>query len=132
VLGIDPTTTTGDIAQALYEAIAFELRLCLESLGYELDRPLAVTGGGSAIRPWLQAIADVLDVSVRRLRVRDASAWGAALLPLYGSAVASRLLRHAFSRNLVTPRGNRSETEIAYARYRHASALANSYYETEA
>jgi xylulokinase len=126
LLGIEPSTDMGAIAQALFDAIAFELRGCGEALGTKLDE-ITVTGGGSALRPWLQAIADVLQTSVRSLNVSDGSAFGAALLavgPARGAAIAKRARQGV----TVEPQGG-WDVEESYARYLRTSNFVARMYE---
>jgi xylulokinase len=82
MVGLTPSTTLDELAQALFDAIAFELRACLEGLGQNPVAGLMLTGGGSAVLPWDQAIADVLKIPVRVLRLTDVTVFGAASLAL--------------------------------------------------
>jgi sugar (pentulose or hexulose) kinase len=127
MVGLTPSTTLGELVQALFDAIAFELRACLEALGQKPADALVLTGGGSALRPWDQAIADVLETPVRVLRLIDVTAFGAASLALTGakwdeiSAIARRS-------RLVEPQGN-WDVDEAYSHYLQARAAISHVYE---
>lgn len=127
LLGLDPSIGLEDLAQALFDAVAFELRICLEALKAELASPLVLTGGGSAIMRWDQTVADVLGVPVRVPRVRDASAFGAALLA-FDQFRASELSARALRSKVVEPRTD-WDVEAAFGRYMAARDVMSHFYE---
>ncbi|MCL1855340.1 MAG: FGGY family carbohydrate kinase [Clostridia bacterium] len=90
--GIDYGTTKYDIYRAVLEALCLDQELNLTVLreqGINVDHIIAV-GGGSKSRPWLQIKADVLQIPVSTLTVKEAGALGCAILSakaigVYGS-----------------------------------------------
>lgn len=79
------------MTRAVLEGVAFNLAECLEAYaasGYEFDRIDAV-GGGAASDVWLQIMADVWGVPVRRRSVvGEANSLGAAVVGLVGLGLA--------------------------------------------
>lgn len=127
VLGADPSTGLGELAQALYDAIAFELRICVEALGTKLEGSALVTGGGAAMAPWPQAIADVLNVGLKVLDVPDATAFGAALLALSPGELAEARSK-AKRPGIIEPQQDWGPEE-AYFHYLSARQAVASLYE---
>ncbi len=82
ILGLRLTTTRKEIAKAILEGIAYEVKLnaeLLSSAGVEIRLYKAI--GGAAKSPaWMQLYADVLDRPVAVLSVTEGAALGAALL----------------------------------------------------
>jgi xylulokinase len=66
---VSVSTTGGDLARAVLEGVAFNLRWLLEAserfVGRRLD-PLRIVGGGARSDLWCQVVADVLDRTVER------------------------------------------------------------------
>ncbi|MEW6058935.1 MAG: FGGY-family carbohydrate kinase [Actinomycetota bacterium] len=88
-LGIDHHG--GNLARAVYEGVAFDLRWMLEVLesdfGARLPK-LRVVGGGAKGQPWMQILADVTKRRVETgAHAQDASAVGAALTAAVGLGV---------------------------------------------
>lgn len=82
--GLDLRTTGADLIRAVCEAIAFAARHCLEAAG--LTGELAVCGGGTRNRAWLQVFADVLARPLRIARGPEPGARGAVLAGLASRA----------------------------------------------
>jgi xylulokinase len=85
-------TTRHDVAKAIVEGLAFELRNNLESMlscGMHIEELVAV-GGGAKSSAWLQLKADILNWPLRTLRCREAACLGAALL----AGTATGVYRH--------------------------------------
>lgn len=74
------------LVRAALEGAAFNTRECLDivrELGLPIQR-IHLAGGGAASRPWRRIMAEVLGVPLIPIRVRDASAVGAAALAAVG------------------------------------------------
>ena len=72
----------GALVRAVLEGVAFGLRDSLE-LVRSLQVPAAVghvSGGGSRSDLWLQILASILELPLRRVAVSEGAAFGAALL----------------------------------------------------
>jgi xylulokinase len=90
--GMDYGTTKFDIYRAILEALCLDQELNLAILR-EQQNPVThviATGGGSKSRAWLEIKADVLQIPVSTLEVKEAGALGCAILcakaaGLYGS-----------------------------------------------
>lgn len=87
-VGLRASHSPDDLAQAVYEGVAFEMRRCMERLlnGAPPARVLSI-GGGTKNARWLQIKADVLGVPIEVPAVQEASALGAALLAGVGAGV---------------------------------------------
>ncbi|MCV7123999.1 xylulokinase [Mycobacterium lacus] len=77
--GLDLTHDTAAIRRAAYEASGFVVRQLIELSGAPVARIVA-TGGGTRVRPWMQAIADVIGRPVQVSAVAEGAALGAAFL----------------------------------------------------
>jgi xylulokinase len=78
--GLHPATTRADLARAAVEGIGFAVAAAFELLDVPAGEPVVLTGGGARAAVVQQVLADVLQRPVRHLRLRSASAVGAALL----------------------------------------------------
>jgi xylulokinase len=82
ILGLELTSTRGQVLRALLEGVALEMRLNLEILensGFAVHRLRAIGGGAKSPR-WTQLKADVIGKSVEVLNITEAGCLGAALL----------------------------------------------------
>ena len=82
IIGIQLTTTKGEITRALLEGVAFEMKLNLqlmEESGMKIVTFIA-TGGGTKNKNWTQMKADVLNKNIIVRNVKEAGCYGAALL----------------------------------------------------
>jgi xylulokinase len=82
ILGLTLGSTRHDIAKAILDATAFELRNHVTTMlvaGIEV-RELTCVGGGARSATGLQLKADVTGLPVRTLKVREAACLGAAIL----------------------------------------------------
>jgi len=80
--GIKFDTTRGELFKATLEGITYyflESLRRLVGIGIKLDE-LAVSGGASASDAWLSLKADIFNLPVVRLEVKDSGAMGAAML----------------------------------------------------
>ncbi|SDF40484.1 xylulokinase [Blastococcus aurantiacus] len=82
--GLSAATTRGHLVRAAVEGVAFAVAAAARSLGGEDGAPVVVTGGAARAPEVQQVLADVLDRPVRYLRLRSASAIGAAVLAARG------------------------------------------------
>lgn len=83
ILGITRGTTAGHLARAAVESMAYQTRDLVEAMQRDAAVPLAelkVDGGASRNSQLMQFQADLLDVRVRRPRVAETTALGAAYL----------------------------------------------------
>jgi xylulokinase len=82
ILGLQLTTTKGEITRALLEGVAMEMKLNLqlmENSGMKIDSFVA-TGGGTQNEKWTQLKADVLNKTIITRNVRETGCFGAAML----------------------------------------------------
>ncbi|MCL2351606.1 MAG: FGGY family carbohydrate kinase [Firmicutes bacterium] len=87
IAGLTLNTGRFEIAGAVLEALAFELRLnreCMERSGIPI-RSVRCAGGGAGSPIGLQLKADVLGVPVHTLKTREAACAGAAVLAAAGA-----------------------------------------------
>jgi xylulokinase len=80
--GIDYGTGKFDIYRAILEGLVLDQKLnltILEEQGVSV-KCLSAVGGGSKSRSWLRIKADILEIPVSTLRVKEAGALGAAVL----------------------------------------------------
>lgn len=84
--GLSAATTRADLARAAVEGVADAIGAAARALDVPDDgEPVVVTGGGARAPVVQQALADALDRPVRHLRLRSASAIGAAVLAARGT-----------------------------------------------
>lgn len=88
--GLDVTQTPAALRRAAYEASAMALRLIVERAGARPTRIVA-SGGGSQVRGWLRAIADVTGVPVEPVAVPEGAALGAAWLARIGARLETSI-----------------------------------------
>jgi xylulokinase len=82
IIGLQLTTTKGEIARALLEGVALEMKLNLglmEKSGMNITTFIA-TGGGTRNVKWNQMKADILNKSIIVRDVKEAGCFGAAML----------------------------------------------------
>jgi xylulokinase len=83
--GLHPGVTRDDLARAALEGVAFAIAAAAGLLAIPDDgAPVVLTGGGGRSPVVQQLLADVLGRPVRHLRLRSASATGAAMLAARG------------------------------------------------
>ena len=76
---LTPAHRAGDLARALYEAVAFDVARSLEAAGRQ-PAELAAAGGGAAGSLWVELLAAVHDRPVLLRRSGEAASAGACLL----------------------------------------------------
>ncbi|MDR2435380.1 MAG: hypothetical protein LBD47_12570 [Treponema sp.] len=89
ITGIDYGVTKFDLYRAVLEGLCLDQRLNVSVLSEEgvfVDHLIAV-GGGSKSRSWLGIKADILQIPVSVLRVREAGALGCAILSAAAAGV---------------------------------------------
>lgn len=82
LLGLSPEHTLGDLARAVVEAVAFEVRRCLEAISASVGaRPRSIAmAGGSQLALWPSVLAAVTGIPAVGRRSGLAAAAGAALI----------------------------------------------------
>jgi xylulokinase len=86
--GLHPGTTRADLARAAVEGVLAAVGTAFGLLEVPADdRPVVLTGGGGRSALVQQVLADVLRRPVQHVRVRSASAVGAAMLAGRGAGV---------------------------------------------
>ena len=79
--GVNLATGRGDFALAVMEAIAFQIRILLETMeAYGNVDTLVLFGGGSNSPLWCQIISDVTGMNIRVPKNNEAASAGAAIL----------------------------------------------------
>jgi xylulokinase len=91
--GLGPGTTRAELARAALEGVVFAVEAGLRLLEPP-EGAVVVTGGGARSEVVRQLLADVLGRPVRYLRLRSASAVGAALLAGRGTGMEIEPQRH--------------------------------------
>jgi xylulokinase len=82
IIGLELTTSKGEIIKALMEGVAYEMRLNLEILeesGFKINE-IRVIGGGAKSEVWTQLKADILGKPITVPKVTEAGCMGAAIL----------------------------------------------------
>jgi xylulokinase len=82
IVGLQLSTTRGEITRALLEGVALEMKLNLqlmEQSGMKIDTFIA-TGGGARNKSWTQLKADVLNKKIIVRHIEEAGCYGAAML----------------------------------------------------
>ena len=82
ILGLQLTTTKGEITRALLEGVAMEMKLNLqlmEKSGMKIESFVA-TGGGTRNEKWSQLKADVLNKTILTRNISETGCFGAAML----------------------------------------------------
>lgn len=86
-LGIRAEHTRADFQQAVYEGVAYELRMCAERLLGKRPSRVVSIGGGTKNKAWLRVKSDLLGVPIEVPDVQEATALGAALLAGIGAGL---------------------------------------------
>jgi xylulokinase len=82
VIGLQLTTSKGEIIKALLEGVIMEMKLNLQMMeksGMKINTLIA-TGGGTRNKIWTQLKADVLNKKIIVRKVKEAGCYGASLL----------------------------------------------------
>lgn len=125
IVGITRGTTRAHLVRAAVEAMAYQTRDVVDAMradgGVSLVE-LKADGGASAMDVLLQFQADLLDVPIRRSRIAETTALGAAYLAGLGEGVwgsTEELARHWRSDGDFTPSGTATLAE-GYRGWRRA------------
>ena len=103
IMGLQLTTTKGEITKALLEGVAMEMKLNLqlmEKSGMQISTFIA-TGGGTRNNKWTQLKADVLNKKIIVNNVKEAGCFGAALIArsAFEKIPVEMLLKHIIIEN---------------------------------
>ena len=119
--GLSLGHTRWDVAQALMEGVALELRWILERLrtvGYE-PQVIQMVGGATRSRLWPQIVADVTGLRLGLPDVAEAAARGAAMLAGMGCGLYGREPPWPAEARRIEPRsGRRAAYDDLFARFR--------------
>jgi L-xylulokinase len=110
------------LAQAVYEGICFSQHAHLERILAlsGRDRLLRLTGGPARSQVWMQMVADIAEMPVEVMRVRESGCLGAAIAAAVGSGVYTTFFD---AMSAMCPIGSRLEPDAsAAARYREKYA----------
>jgi glycerol kinase len=83
IVGITRGTTRADIVRATLDSIAYQVRDVIVAMESDTGRPMSelrADGGATANRYLMQFQADILDKPVRRAKIAETTAMGAAML----------------------------------------------------
>ncbi len=126
-LGLRATSTSGDMARAVLEGIAFSLRHCLDETGIAERAGFVVTGGGARSDLWRQILADVMGVSIHSPAEDELGLLGAARLGAHAIGALDAFAAGPSTDTAATAREPQATArmESQYASYRAAiDALA--------
>ena len=102
---LDLTHDAASLRRAAYEASGFVVRQLIELSGVSVARIVAA-GGGTRVRPWMQAIADATGRPVEVSAVAEGAALGAAFLGRVAAGLETTILdaaRWASTERVVEP-----------------------------
>jgi len=124
ILGLQLTTTKGEITRALLEGVALEMKLNLELMeksGMNINRFIA-TGGGTKHPAWTQLKADVLNKEIMVREITEAGCYGASLLARSATEqipVVDLIRKSTHDTTLFLPDPRKSESyEIIFKTYK--------------
>jgi len=84
--GLSGTTTRADMARAVMEGVAYNIRAMYELIADMTEiTEICITGGGAKSRIWGQIIASTLGRTINVLNIEEGPALGAALIAGVGS-----------------------------------------------
>ena len=136
IIGLQLTTTKGEITRALLEGVALEMKLNLqlmEKSGMIIDTFIA-TGGGTRNKSWTQLKADVLNKRIIVREVSEAGCYGASLLArsaIENIPVESLLKQTRTESEFITPDPENAETyERIFETYKQLYPTLKSFWET--
>jgi xylulokinase len=96
--GINLSTKRGNLAAAVMEGVAFQIRRLLEAMDAygNVDR-LVIFGGGAKSKLWCQIIADATGLTLTVLSTAEAAGAGAAILAAKACGTTLSPLAEAFT-----------------------------------
>jgi xylulokinase len=125
-VGLTSSHGAAEMARAVMEGVAFNLRQCVElfeEFGVTISE-VRLAEGGSRIDSWCQIISDVLNRPVDLIEESDTSALGAAIVAQ--AAVTGQPLSQVAKRAVRLGRRFEHEAEVSYAgAYRRYRELAD-------
>jgi glycerol kinase len=130
IVGITRGTTRADIVRATLDSIAYQVRDVIVAMESDTGRPMSelrADGGATANRYLMQFQADILDKPVRRAKIAETTAMGAAMLAGLAIGVwkSPDDLREIVQRaDVFTPNMQPAEREQLLAGWRDAVARA--------
>ncbi len=80
LLGLEESTSRGQIIAAVYEGIAMETRCLLESMGFQPNESICCMGGLTRHEGYLHALADVTGATIAVPTASEGTLYGAARL----------------------------------------------------
>ncbi len=84
VFGLGIASTRDDLARSFLEGVAFSFLLLKQRLSDEKVTELRLGGGGAANLPWMQIMADVLNLPIRLTQNSDMGIIGAGCVARHG------------------------------------------------
>ncbi|GAB3213813.1 FGGY family carbohydrate kinase [Marinactinospora endophytica] len=114
--GLRLSTDRATLLRAAVEGVAFSVRHAADALPDGLPPQVRLAGGGSRSPAFRRLLADVLGVGLRPIRLRSASALGAALLAARAVAVPEPAVAPQ-EEPVITPGPNVAAYAEAYERY---------------
>lgn len=124
LVGLTLSHSRGDLARAIMEGIAYDLRWTLEEIqaaGLCMDE-LKMVGGAARSPIWPQIVADITGLPVALPAVVEAASWGAAILAGVGAGVfpdaEAVQPAGAAQRRLAPDPGNQDRYRAGYEQYR--------------
>lgn len=125
--GIDLSHTRAHFARAIMEAIAFNLRQNLESVGIDTIKELRITGGGASSPLWAGIKANVVKKELSTLMESETACLGSALCAAVGIGVYESLTvaSDAVVKTAKTYKPSGVDYDEAYRRYCELDNLFN-------
>lgn len=125
--GIDLSHTRAHFARAIMEAIAFNLRQNLESVGIDAIKELRITGGGASSPLWAGIKANVVKKELSTLKEGETACLGSALAAAVGVGAFENLTEasNAIVRTAKTYAPTGVDYDEAYRRYCELDDLIN-------
>jgi xylulokinase len=96
--GMDSSTGPAELSRAVFEGVAYSVRLLLESLEQSAAmRPSSITiaGGGAQSEVWCQIRADILGRPIHRVAHTDSGVLGAAMIAGVGAGIFPSIAKAA-------------------------------------
>lgn len=90
LMNFDLSTTKSDIARAILEGIAYDIKLSLNALESvtKLPENIKFVGGGTKSKVWMQIFSDIFGKNILKIKAcRTAATIGAAAIALYGTNI---------------------------------------------
>lgn len=91
VLGLSFNHNIKHLARALMEGISYRLYSVYKMLTYDRDMELVVSGGILKSPAWLQLVSDFFGKTLWKVKVQEASTWGAFIIGLRALGIINSL-----------------------------------------